>query len=291
MTVQNGGDASAIGSCTTFSGSVAIATGAASGGTLDLGNVQDITGTLEYGGDSGVQTITANSLKNLGGLNLTDLSALSALNMGSLQQVGDMTLESLAALGSFNFGSGVTKAGVVTIVNTQVSDISAISQASQISGLAISDNQFLSNITFNLNSVGVANIGPNNLVNGLNLNFPQLVTAESLTFRNATSISTPNLLNVTNTLGLYGNKISSYAAPHLTWVGALVVNDNPQLSNLSFPALKYINSTQNATLQIANNTKLSSITGFEALTSVNGNVDFSGNIDELVYYASFTCAY
>ena len=283
MTVQNQGDASAIGSCTTFSGSVAIATGASSGGTLDLGNVQDITGGIEYAGDTAVQSFSAASLRSVGDVNMTGLSALSSLKFSSLQQAANLNLENLPALQSFDFGSDFGKVGVVTIVNTDVNDISSLSGASQVTSLIISDNQFLSNISFpNLDSLGLADIGPNNPQNGLELDFPILTTAESLTFRNATSISTPSLTNVTNTLGLYGNKIDSYGAPNLTWCGALVVNDNAQLTNLSFPTLANINSTSNGTLQVANNTKLTTIDGFTALKSVIGNVDFSGNFDTLV---------
>ena len=275
--MQNQGDASAIGACSSgYSGDVTVNNGASAGGTLDFGNVSKISGKLEYAGDSSVQTIKANALKSLGSLNLTDLNQLSTLQMGSLDQVGDLTFLSLSSLSKFDFGDGVSSAGVVTIINTQVSDISAISQASQIKGLVISDNQFLSNITFNLEEVGLADIGPNNNVQGMNLMFPQLTIAESLTFRNATQISTPSLENVNNTLGLYGNKMQSYAAPNLTWVGALVINDNSELTNLSFPQLANINSTANATLQVANNTKLENIDGFNNLELVNGNVDFSG---------------
>ena len=279
LTIQSGGDATALGSCKTVTGSVAIATGAASGGSLDLGTVGSITGSLEYAGDTAVQSFSANSLSSLGSLNLTGLSALSSLKLTSLQEVGSLTLQNLPALQSFDFGTGFSKAGVITIINTDVNDISSASQADQVTGIVISDNQFLSNVSFEIEALGLADIGPNNLQNGLSLDFPNLATAESLTFRNATEISTPSLTNVTNTLGLYGNKISSYAAPKLSWCGALVVNDNPQLTNLSFPALKFINSTQNATLQVANNTKLSTIDGFQQLSSVSGNVDFSGNID------------
>ena len=281
MTIQSGGDASAIGACSTFSGSITVATNAAGdGGTIDFGNVQSITGDLTYGGDDNVKTISANSLESLGGLNLTALTALSSLNFGSLQQVGDMTLQSLAALSSFNFGTGIGKAGVVTIIDTQVTDISGISQASQIDGLVISDNTYLSNVSFNLKEVGSADIGPNNLVQGLNLNFPNLATADTLTFRNATSIQTPSLMNVTGTLGLYGNKMTGYTSPNLTWAGAIVVNDNAQLTNLSFPKLATINSTANATLQIANNTKLDTVDGFPALEGVSGNVDLSGSMSQ-----------
>ena len=283
MTVQNQGDASSIGGCTTFSGSVAIATGAQTGGILDLGGVQDITGGIEYSGDTAVQTFSATELRSVGDLNITGLSALATLKLSSLQQAANVNLRDLPALQAVDFGTGFDKVGVVNIVNTDVNDISTLSQASQATSLVISDNQFLSNISFpNIEELGLADIGPNNPQNGLELDFPILSTAESLTFRNATKISTPALTNVTNTLGLLGNKIDSYAAPKLTWCGALVVNDNSQLTNLSFPLLANVNSTSNGTLQVANNTKLTTIDGFSNLEVVQGNVDFSGNFDTLV---------
>jgi hypothetical protein len=277
MTVQNGGDASAIGSCSTFSGSIAVQTGA--GTQLDFGDVEKITGTLSYGDDSNIQTISANSLQSLGGLNLFNLSGLSALNLGALDTVGDLSLQGLGSLGQFNFGDGISEADSITIVNTQVSALTGVSTATKIKNLAVSDNQYLSNISFAVTEIGMVNIGPNNVQQGQDLEFPNLVTATSLTFRNASVVSTPMLHNVSQTLGLYGNTIQSYSATNLTWLGALVINDNSAVTNISFPSLTYINGS-NATLQIANNSKLAVIDGFPKLKSVSGNVEFSGAINK-----------
>ena len=200
--------------------------------------------------------------------------------MQQLTEIGDLTIQNLGSLSTLNLGTGLQKAATITIIDTLLQDVSGVTGATELDSLVISDNNFLSNVTIDLESINSTDIGPNNVVNGLNLIFPNLLTADTLTFRNATNIQTPSLMNVTGILGLYGNTLQSYAAPNLTWAGAVVVNDNSQLSNLSFPKLASINSTEQAALQVANNTQLKKIDGFDQLGLVNGNVDFSGNIDE-----------
>ena len=200
--------------------------------------------------------------------------------MSSLQTAGNMTLMGLSSLNTFDFGNpGIKRAGGITIVNTQISMLNGLNSATEVLSLDVSDNKFLSQIGMNITKVGSINIGPNNVVAGQQAMFPNLQTGTFLSFRNCTSVSVPSLTNVSTILGLYGNLFTSFAAPNLTWAGGVVVDDNSKLTNLSFPQLRTVNSS-NATLQVANNTQLGKIDGFPKLESVQGNVDLSGAINE-----------
>ena len=214
-------------------------------------------------------------------MNLTNLAGLSSLDMQRLNEVGDMTMIGLGGLNAFNFGNpGVGQAGSITIINTQISSLNGINQATSIDSLVVSDNRFLSEIGMNISRVGAIDIGPNNVAKGQQAMFPRLGTARFLNFRNCTEVDVSSLGNVSTLFGLYGNYFESFAAPELVWAGGIVANDNSRLTNLSFPALQRINNTDNATLQIANNTRLTRIDGFAELTEITGDVDISGNVDE-----------
>lgn len=245
---------------------------------MDFGKVGEITGTVSMSGDDLLTSLKFSSLKSLGGLTLTNLTRLSTLDLSSLTSVGDLNLENLAALSTFNFGRGLQEAGNVRLENIQISDLSGISSANKIGSVVLANCQYLSNITFTFTQVGVVDIGPNNYIQGQQLSFPQLETATSLFLRNSTAVSTPKLQNVSETLGLYGNTFKSYGAQNLSWVGAMVLASNSQVTNFSFPSLAHINGS-NSTLDIENNTALAVIDGFPKLVDVlTGDATFSGNI-------------
>ena len=233
-----------------------------------------------YHDDDAVETITAGSLQSVKDLNLTNLVHLSSLSMSSLGTTGNITLMGLSSLQTFDFGTpGVKKAGGITIINTQITSLNGLNQATDVLSQDVSDNRFLSQIGMNITKVGGISIGPNNVERGQQAMFPNLQTGTFMSFRNCSAVSVPSLTNVSTLLGLYGNTFQSFSAPNLTWAGGLVVDDNPKLTNLSFPKLVNVNGS-NATLQIANNTALLKVDGFPKLEVVSGNVDLSGAMDE-----------
>jgi len=128
---------------------------------------------------------------------------------------------------------------------------------------------------------GAVDIGANDVTNGgQTVNFPKLESAGQLTFRNSSSVMLPSLANVSENLGFYDNLFASLATPNLTFAGGIVFVDNTMLSNISMPMLTTINGT-NGTYQIANNTLLKSIDGFENLSNVKGGLDFTGNFSSV----------
>jgi len=291
-TIQNPAGASALASCSTYSGDVVLATGAASNeNTVNLNGLREIVGSLSYQDDSSVTALEAGDLQSVGDFNLGALSSLSKLSMPALGSVGDLNFTGLSSLAQFGFGTpGITRAGNVLVTNTVLTSLSGLDGLTEVTGLDVSNNPYLPTVEFTVLSViaspnpdgtGAINIGANDVTSGgQTVNFPMLQTADLITIRNASTIDLPSLFNVSQNLGFYGNLVQSIATPNLTFAGGIVIVDNTKLTNISMPMLTTINGT-NGTYQIANNTLLQSIDGFEALTTVTGGLDFTGNFSSV----------
>lgn len=285
-TIIASADASALASCTTYSGSVAIQTSLStpkdSNGhqQIQVDNLQKIDGNLTITDSTDLAQITFSSLKEITGLFLMSfLSGLASVNMPALNSVSQMNLTALPLLQALNFGSvGVTKARSILITNTGLGSLDGLNNLETVDALNINNNQALQNVTLKIVSVKtlVEIVDNNGLTTGLNVNFPLLQTAQNMTFRKCSDIKLPALQNVTDDLGFYGNDFESFSAPNFTTCRSLVFVDNPELTNISFPSVK----SANGTFLIANNTKLDKIDGFPNLEVVGGAVYFNGNFTE-----------
>ena len=266
-----------------------LATGAAANqGTVDLTGIKEIVGQLSYQDDNTVTTIQAGDLQSIGNFFLGNLTLLSGLNMPALGSVADMNFTGLASMQSLGFGTpGILTAGNVLITNTILTSLKGLTGLTSVAGVAISNNQYLSSVELDVTSIGkdatgAIDIGANDVVSGgQTINFPNLQTAGQITIRNASIIELPKLANVSQNLGFYGNLVKNITLPNLTFAGGIVIVDNTQLTNISMPMLTTINGT-NGTYQIANNTLLTAIDGFEDLKTVTGGLDFTGNFTEYV---------
>ena len=284
-TIAQSADATALASCTTYSGSVAIQTGLAtpkdSNGhqQLQVDTVRKISGNLTVTNIPELTSLTFSALQSVSGFELGGLNGLSTLSFPQLTTVSQLNFTALASLQQLDFGSvGITKASSVLITNTGLSSLNGISNLKEVDIFNVNNNNALQNISLQVTSIkNSLQIFANDfLVSGLTTSFPLLETAQNMTFRACSVILLPALVNVTEDLGFYGNTLQSFTAPNLTTAGGLVFVDNTQLTNISLPALTSINGTY----QIANNTKLAKIDGFQQLSVVTGALDFSGNFTE-----------
>lgn len=285
-TIAASADASALASCTTYSGSVAIQTSLStpkdSNGhqQIQVDKVQKIDGNLTITDSTDLAQITFSSLQEVAGaLVLSFLPSLSSINFPALNRVDQLNLTALPLTQQLNLGSvGVTKARSILISNTGLGSLDGLNNLESVDALNINNNQALQNVTLKIVSVKtlVEIVDNNGLTTGLNVNFPLLQTAQNMTFRNCSDIKLPALQNVTDDLGFYGNDFESFSAPNFTTSRSLVFVGNPSLTNISFPSAKSLNGT----FLIANNTKLDKINGFPNLEVVGGALDFSGNFTE-----------
>lgn len=286
LTITASADASALASCTTYSGSVAIPTGLAvqpdGNGHQSLsvdGVLQKITGNLTVTYAAMLSSLSFSSLKSIGGFELGQLTVLSELSFPQLTTVGSLNFTALPALQQMSFGgTGISQADSILITNTGLSSLQGINNLQSVSTFNVNNNQALQNISLQVTSIkNSLDIEANDgYVTGLMTTFPMLETATNMTFRNCSSVSLPSLANVTQDLGFYGNTMQSFAAPNLTTVGGLIFVDNTELTNISLPQLTSVN----ASYQIANNTMLKNVTGFPKLSVVGGALDFNGNFTE-----------
>ena len=285
LTITQSADASSLSSCTTYSGSVAIPTGLATPQDtnghqqLAIDGVQVITGNLTVINAIMLSSLSFGDLKILGGLELYGLTVLSELSFPQLGQVTTMNMTALPALQELSIGgNGISQAESILITNTGLSSLQGINNLQSVSTFNVNNNAALQNISLQVTSIkNSLDIEANDgFVSGLTTTFPLLETAQNMTFRNCSSVSLPSLANVTQDLGFYGNTMTSFAAPNLTTVGGLIFVDNTDLTNISIPGLVSVNGSY----QIANNTMLKQINGFQKLSVIKGALDFNGNFTE-----------
>ncbi len=285
LTITASADASGLSSCTTYSGSVAIPTGLSvpvdpnGHQQLSVDGVQVITGNLTVTNAIMLSSLSFGDLSSVGGFELGGLTVLSELSMPQLTKVDQLNFTALPALQQLSFGgTGVTQASSILITNTGLSSLQGINNLQQVDFFNVNNNPSLQNISLQVTSIkNSLDIEANDgYVTGLQTSFPMLETAQNMTFRNCSSVSLPALANVTEDLGFYGNTMQSFAAPNLTTCGGLIFVDNTDLTNISLPLLTSIN----ASYQIANNTQLKIINGFQKLSIIGGALDFNGNFTE-----------
>lgn len=275
MTIQNSGDASAIATCKTFTGDIAIQTDAP--GPIAIDGVQKIDGSLIVKDNSDLQQISADSLESISkDFTLSEVQRLNAVNFPKLKTVGALRWIGLPNLQNLGFDAEITKADVINIENTQLQSLEGIN-VETIKSMFVANNLYINSVDMQLGNVSESlTLSTNNPE--VNVTFPNLMWAFNITFRNCSSVEVPSLERLNHSLNLIGNVFESFSAPNLTEVGgALAIASNFELKNISFPLLTEIG----ANLQIANNTKLSQIVGLPKLKSVGGALDMNGNITKI----------
>jgi hypothetical protein len=274
-TLQNAGDATGLASCSTFTGSIAIATGTTD--DIAIGGVKRITGNLVAPPNSQIKRIGASDLVELGGeMNLNELTRLSGVDFPKLKKVDSIKWNALPNLQSIGFTATVEQAKKIDIQNTAVRSLAGINiQQAEI--LKIANNAFINEIKMQVGNVSNSlDFSDNN--KAVIVELPNLIWARNLTFRACGSVSVPSLEKTNGSFGLYDNGFESFAAPNLTEVGeALAIIGNEQLTNVSFPLVTKINDD----LRFANNSALMAIDNLPELKSVGGAFDISGNMTKV----------
>ncbi|KAF2625453.1 hypothetical protein BU25DRAFT_412502 [Macroventuria anomochaeta] len=274
-TIQNAGDATALASCSTFSGNIAIATGTTD--DIALNGIKELNGNLVATNNSNMKRISADSLEKIdGSLNLDGLTRLYAVDFPKLKTVETIKWNALPNLQTIGFTAEVTQADNINIQNTALRSLEGIN-IEKADTIFIANNGYINEISMQLGNVSDSlTFADNN--EKLAVTLPNLIWATNLTFRFIGSLEMPSLETLNGSLGLYNNGFESFSAPNLTTIGeALAIVANEQVSNISFPLLTKI--TDN--LQIANNTNLSTIDGFPKLKSIGGAFDISGNMSDV----------
>lgn len=266
-------DADALGSCSTYTGDITISSQVQT--PLTFNGIKKVTGDFVASGAVNITSISAPTISEIGGqFKLTSINALTSLDFPELISVGSIDFEALANIQGLGFTQGVNTAGSVSIINTGLTSLKGI-ELNSVGQLELTANDYLTEVNVNnmKNVSGSLTISNNN--NKLNIDFPNLVTAKDMTFRNTSSISVPSLANLTGSLGLFGNFVSNFSAPNLTSCTDLNFDSNGHLTKLSLPGL----TTLTGGLAISNNAKLLDI-DLPKLSHVDGAIDLTGSFEK-----------
>jgi hypothetical protein len=224
-------------------------------------------------GATNVTSLGADSLMSIGGkFTLNNLQMLTATSFPYLSSVGDLTFMGLPNLNLLGFTSTIKTITSINIQNTFLSSLDGLNPQT-IQSIYIANNRMLQSLSFQVGSVAQSiNIQSNG--DQFNVQFPNLQTAQNITFRNCPTISIPSLMNVTGSLGFYTNTLTTVSAVNLTSVGqSLAINTNGNLNNISLPVL----TTIGGGFQVQNNTALTNIS-LPQLTTIGGALDFYGGL-------------
>ncbi|OKL59140.1 Protein ecm33 [Talaromyces atroroseus] len=263
-------DADALSSCTTVKGDIALIPGISNGITFN--GIEQITGSLIATDVTNLTSLSAPDLTSIADeFHLESIILLTSLSFPELTSVGSISFEALPNLQSLTFTTGVNKSGSVSITNTGLTSLSGI-ELDTVGDFDLTANTALTSVNVNniKNITGTLIISANS--NKLDVEFPNLVTASNMTFRNTSTISVPSLANLTGELGLFGNYITNFTAPNLTTCADLDFEDNSKLASISLPELVHVTGG----LAISNNADLMTI-NFPKLSTVAGAIDITGD--------------
>lgn len=276
-TINSQADATQLASCKSVRGDVVIGTNA--GPQIDISGPSEISGALKILNNGLIETFTSNDLTKIGGeFRIQNATKLTNLNLQKLTSVKSIAWQSVTSLETPTLGP-LSSAEEVSISDTTLNTLSAFNLKTT-ERIDINNNARLTNFTMNLNSLGeTMRINANGLQgSGVNVNLPNLVWIANMTIANVSTFTVPSLRVVNGSARFDFNFFEAFSAPNLTKLesGDLSFVGNSRMTNITFPKL----TTIGGGLLIANNTALSKINGFPALTFVGGAVKLRGSFDE-----------
>jgi hypothetical protein len=277
LTVDQPTVLSQLQTCSTISGSIAIATSFVGQASLDA--IQKITVNLVAEDVPGLTSLTAPKLQTIQALTLNGLSGLTDLSIGSGVGSGTSISDELR----------ISNTSITTLNNVKLAGGSApktvVIDASTTNMSAAAD--FLLNFTAIPGNLTINGIGGRTVsaTAPLIIRLPALTSAGNLDVNlNVVDIEVPLLTYIPGVLRLdrLTSKIS-ISFPNLARVGgSVLITNNPVLADVSMPQLASIDGNVGDGLTIQNNSLLSNVAGFPALESVP-DVDISGNVSRYVH--------
>lgn len=271
-TVTNAGDVSSlVAGCTTFDGSIAVATDFA--GLLDFPGVQEITGDLTIKNAPEINNVNAEAITAINGtFSMNNLTRLAGMNWPQLVYVNKIEWVGLPNLNTLAFQSQIQQTESFDLENTFLSDLTGIN-LTNCSTFTIANNGNLQQFSMNLQNVtGDITMQQNGA--RMNVTFPYLKSARNITIHGVPSLSMPNLANLDGGLDVSENDmLDSLMLPKLQTVGdSFSINNNKGLKNYTAPVLTSVGGAVN----VQNNTQLDVVT-FPKLQTVSGAFNSFGN--------------
>ncbi|CAI8507578.1 hypothetical protein ACO0OL_000396 [Hanseniaspora opuntiae] len=265
-------DLDSLSSCKTISGTLTL-----SGSLINptLNGVEVIDGDLNIENSADIVAFNANSLTEItGDLLLQNLTSIQTLSLDSLTSVGSISLVALPVMDNFVITS-LTSADNIVISDTAVSSLEGFNNLKEVEVFNINNNPNLVSIDSPIKSISNGlSISSNG--EDLALTFDQLIWANNITVLGAGEVEFPLLTKVNQSIGFINNTFEYLNIDNVTQIGVTFnVVSNNELTELSASNLK----TLGGALVIANNSKLTNVTGFPSLTSIGGALDVIGPFD------------
>ena len=266
-----------ISSCTTFSGSIALAT--ESSETFDLGAISVIDGDLAANDSTALTELRADALMNItGSFYLEGLDYLSTINMQKLSNVGQeaaigIDWRYLPVLQTVSFGAGLDEAATVYIESTSLSDVSPLNLLNTTK-VQLLNNYNLTALHWRTKNVsnGMFIVADGFQSGGINITLDSLVAAGSLTITNASNISL-KMLQELGSLSLDSGTFGSFSVPNLLNITDIDITNCLNLTSVDMPLMQ----TCGQDLDLLDNPILTGDLQFSELTYVGGTLNITGN--------------
>lgn len=265
-------DVSSIATCTTFTGTIAIATDLS--GPIAINGPEVIVGSLRAN-NSQLSAISSTTLREINStLYLRNLTQLQNVSFPQLTRVTEMILANLTAEGlDVSFDAGIQQATNVTVLDTTLRDLTGFNiKVAEIVGFV--DNHQLTSL-----SIPVSNLASALVILGnnpaLNVSLPNLQWSSNITIWNVSAVSMPLLNYVQGPLAVVYSNVSNLTFPVLTTVTDVVFAYNPLLTTVSLPRLTQVTDEG---AYFFNTPRLESLS-LISLNNVPGTINASGNFD------------
>ncbi|RKP36269.1 hypothetical protein BJ085DRAFT_8887, partial [Dimargaris cristalligena] len=267
-----------IAGCKDFSGSITI--DGASVGTINLGNMESISGDLTIQNIGSLTSIDLPKLESVGKLTISNNTALSALNLNDLEKINSFVVSGNPSLSALAVPKGFDSMDTFRLLDSSLKQL-PLFNFTTVTNFELYGNRNLNNITLaNLGQVkgflSVVNNSPSAV-----LNLPQLTNvAQNCTFANLKELNAESLKKVQSNLNVQDNYFSDFSLDKLTDVSSSVsVINNADLESFTFKNLAAIGGN----LLVVNNTKIGALDGFPALETVEGTIDVRGSFKNVTF--------
>ncbi|KAF2137098.1 uncharacterized protein K452DRAFT_236423, partial [Aplosporella prunicola CBS 121167] len=276
-TIHGTRDASALASCITYTGSIAIATDAV--GEIAINKVEVITGNLTAYGVDGLISLSGDSLRSLDTFSLQTVPGLSTVRFPSISQINSLQWTGATNLTDIAFNITATSIQAVTVGDTSLGSLDKLGLQSlrYANEIRVINNPHLQSFPLPRLYEVTSNLTFGDNGDRFDIPLPSLEIAENVYLYNISSFSINMLKNVSNFLSVHNTNSETILVSQLARVGSFLdLVGNTRWSEVAFPGFY-----EAGNILIDGSPNLTTLR-LSTLQNAAGNVSLSGNFSELV---------
>ncbi|KAH9828414.1 GPI-anchored cell wall organization protein Ecm33 [Teratosphaeria destructans] len=272
-TLRGWQDIVALAPCTTFTGSLAIATDFP-GPLLEVEGPETILGSVVVANVSNITTIAARNLSTItGDCVLSNLPLLTNLTLPNWSSVSTLRLDRIPTPNTLDLQTTLQQVTNLYVTNTTLEALPAlVLPSAQMENLVITGNAYLDTVRFEAGNITqMVTIAGNG--GTMDLTLPNLTYAYDMEISNASQIDMPLLHSVSQDLVIHWNSASNISLPQLSFVGSeLSITNNSQLLDIRLNQLVNVQGG----LDLSGNPQVEQIRGLPVLSVVGGDLTLEG---------------